>query len=222
MAQWGHMKAENLIPDELDAHVAAGTFRLAFVGMSNGGKSYRSAVLQNELDFFWYEVDAHIQDALQLEDMGDISSWLGYPTMETYSDRMKIYLHAEEKCTYLQDLDTHGKNLVFDTTGSVIYLSDKTKNWLSRQCLIVNIDVGIEAVEEMTARYFQEPKPVIWGDTFSRLAAEDDDSALRRCYPKMLEYRLEEYRKLAHVTIPHAAFHDKTGEETIEIIKSYL
>ena len=216
------MKSENLTPAELDAHVELGTFHLAFVGMSNGGKSYRSAVLQNELDFFWYEVDAHIQDALQLEDMEDISSWLGYPTLQIYADHVKIYLEAEEKCTYLQGLDTNGKNLVFDTTGSVIYLSDQTKNWLSKECLVVNIDVGIDAVDEMTTRYFQEPKPVVWGDTFKRLEGEDDDSALKRCYPEMLKFRLEAYSTLAHLTIPHAELHDKTGVQTLEIIKSYL
>lgn len=216
------MELEHLTPAELDTHVALGTFRLAFVGMSNAGKSYRSAVLQNELDFFWYEVDAHIQKVLQHENMSDISSWLGHPTMETYHRRAQAYIAAEETCTYLEGLDTHGKNLVFDTTGSVIYLSDQTKNWLLNECLVVNIDVGTEAIDEMTARYFAEPKPVIWGDTFTRREGEDDASALKRCYPEMLRQRLQAYRALAHLTIPYAKFHDKTGKETLEVIKSYL
>jgi len=216
------MNTERLKPQELDSHVANGTFRLAFVGMSNGGKSYRSRVLQNELDFFWYEVDAHIQEALNIDDMDDISSWLGYPTMGTYQERQNVYLEAEEKCTHLHNLDTEGKNLVFDTTGSVIYLSEAAKNWLKDECLVVNIDVGEDKVEEMTRRYFEEPKPVVWGDTFKRNEGESDDDALHRCYPDMLRYRLGEYNKLAHLTITHDELHDATGEETLEIIKRHL
>ncbi len=216
------MNYEQLTPAEMDAHVAAGTFRLGLVGMSNGGKSYRSRVLKNELDWHWYEVDAHIQDALGLEDMNDISSWLGYPTMETYAERQVTYLAAEEKCTHLEHLDTEGKNLVFDTTGSVIYLSDATKTWLLDQCLVVNIDVGEEAIDTMYEQYFAEPKPVIWGDAYSRLEGESDDDSLRRCYPELLRSRLKAYAELAHVTIPHAALHDQSGEATIEIIKQYL
>jgi len=86
------METEQLKPKELDEHVQNGTFRLAFVGMSNAGKSYRSRVLQNELDFFWYEVDAHIQESLNIADMDDISTWLGYPTMDTYRVRQQEYL----------------------------------------------------------------------------------------------------------------------------------
>ena len=216
------MDYEQLTPAELDAHVAAGTFRLGFVGMSNGGKSYRSRVLQNELDFYWYEVDAHIQDALGLADMSDISSWLGYPTMDTYSERQETYLEAEEKCTHLEHVDTNGKNLVFDTTGSVIYLSEATKSWLLDQCLVVNIDVGEEAIEEMYKQYFAEPKPVIWGDAFNRQEGESDDEALRRCYPELLKSRLKAYADLAHISIPHAALHDQSGAATIEIIKQHL
>ena len=216
------MDTEQLKPHELDAHVQNGTFRLAFVGMSNAGKSYRSRVLQNELDFFWYEVDAHIQGALNLENMDDISSWLGYPTLDTYKERAQIYLDAEEKCTHLKDLDTQGKNLVFDTTGSVIYLSDVAKQWLREECLVVNIDVGKDAVEERTRRYFEEPKPVVWGDTFTRNEGESDDDALHRCYPQMLYYRLEAYEKLGHLTIPLEELYDATAEETLEIIKKHL
>lgn len=216
------METDQLQPHELDAHVAAGTFRLAFVGMSNAGKSYRSRVLQNELDFFWYEVDAHIQDELSIENMDDISAWLGYPTVETYKERAQMYLDAEERCTYLKDLDTGGKNLVFDTTGSVIYLSGEAKGWLRDQCLVVNIDVGEDAVTEMTRRYFEEPKPFIWGDNFTRTEGESDDEALHRCYPEMLYNRLKAYKEMSHLTIPLAALHDRSGVETLEVIKRHL
>lgn len=216
------MRSEQLLPRELDAHVSNGTFRLAFVGMSNAGKSYRSRVLQNELDFFWYEVDAHIQETLGIEDMGGVSEWLGYPTSKTYKGREQQYLDAEEKCTHLHSLETGGKNLVFDTTGSVIYLSEQTRSWLTSECLVVNIDVGEDAIVKMTEKYFAEPKPVIWGDYFSKQDNENDEEALRRCYPEMLRARLLMYGEMAHLSIPFSELHDKSGEETLTVIKEYL
>lgn len=216
------MNTEQLTSTEFDTHVQEGTLRLSFIGMSNAGKSYRSRVLQEELDFFWYEVDAHIQGELVLADMEGISSWLGYPTMDTYAQRQQQYLDAEEKCTHLSELDTKGKNLVFDTTGSVIYLSEGAKEWLHSHCLTVNIDVGEDSIPMMVENYFTNPKPVIWGDSFVQKTGESDDDALRRCYPELLKYRLEQYRALAHITIPVVELYDKNADETLEVIKKYL
>lgn len=183
------METEQLRPHELDAHVENGTFRLAFVGMSNAGKSYRSRTLQNELDFFWYEVDANIQEELGFADMEAISEWLGYPTDSTYQERQQQYLAAEEKCTHLKHLDTGGKNLVFDTTGSVIYLSEAARRWLKLECLVVNIDVGEGAIDEMVEQYFAEPKPVVWSDHYAEQSGESREEAMRRSYADMLHYR---------------------------------
>ena len=216
------MNTEQLTAAELDVHVAEGTFRLAFIGMSNGGKSYRSKTLRDELDFHWYEVDAHIQSALGIADMDEISAWLSYPTSPTHRERAAEYLAAEEKCTHLETLDTEGKNLVFDTTGSVIYLSKTARNWLHEQCLIVHIDVGEDSIEELCERYFAEPKPVLWGDSFNQDSGEGDMEALKRCYPELLRDRLVRYRDMAHVSIPVDALYDTTGSATLEIIKQSL
>lgn len=216
------MKHEQLHPHELDEHLQKGTFRLAFVGMSNAGKSYRSRVLDEELNFHWYEVDACIQTRLGFTDMDDISSWLGFPTCPQYSERAQTYLKAESECTYLKTLDTEGKNLVFDTTGSVIYLSPEVKEWLHDQCLIVHIDVGEHTIDDLCAKYFREPKPVIWGDSFSKLDGEGDMEALGRSYPKLLADRLAEYRTFAHLSVPLPELFDKNAAETLDVIKRYL
>lgn len=223
---WHEMTAmaeeELLRPDELDNHVANGSFRLAFVGMSNAGKSYRSRVLQSGLDFFWYEVDACIQKTLGFAQMEEISGWLGFPTSPTYVERADQYLAAEEECTHLAKLDTGGKNLVFDTTGSVIYLSAGTQQWLHDECLIVHIDVGDDSVQELVEQYFAEPKPVMWGDSFDWRADETAEDAMRRCYPELLRTRLIRYRELAHVSIPHEELFDTSAKDTLTAIKHAL
>lgn len=216
------MSLANLRPDEFQQHIDQGTLRLAFIGMSNCGKSYRSRILAKENDFFHYEVDLAIQKILGFSDMGEISDWLGYPTSEEYANRAVQYLEAEEKSTHLAHLDTGDKNLVFDTTGSVIYLTEDTQRWLKDECLIVNIDVGNDSIEELSDHYFSEPKPVIWGEMFNQAPGEEAMSAMRRCYPKMLAERIGKYRELAHLSIPHSHLFDTTGEETLQVIKNNL
>jgi shikimate kinase len=216
------MTPDNLRQDEFDAHVNNGTLRLAFVGMSNAGKSYRSKVLKNEENFFWYDVDGEIQKELGFTEMGEISSWLGYPNTHTYPEREGLYLAAENKSTKINTIETGGKNLVFDTTGSVIYLHAGTLEWLTNDCLIVNLDVGDGAIDTMLQKFIKEPKPVIWNSFFTVQDGEPETGTILRCYPKLLADRLARYRSLAHITIPTKELFNKNGKETLSIIKSYL
>jgi shikimate kinase len=211
-----------LTPDELDSHVANGTFRLSFVGMSNAGKSYRSKVLARENDFLWYQVDEEIQKALGFADMGQISTWLGYPSDPTYAEREATYLSLENQFTKQAAQRTNGKNLVFDTTGSVIHLLPETVKVLKENCLVVHLDVGEHSLDAMVEKFFMEPKPVAWCGNFSQEAGESAEDALRRSYPALLRWRLEQYRALAHLTIPAEEMRNKNGIETLNIIKEYL
>lgn len=221
-ARWITMDSVLLTPEELDAHVANGTFRLSFVGMSNAGKSYRSKVLARDYNFLWYQVDEEIQKAFGFSDMGEISGWLGYPSDATYAEREARYLELENLFTKQAALETRGKNLVFDTTGSVIHLEPETIFILKENCLVINLDVGVGSLEKMVEKFFIEPKPVAWCGNFSKMEDESVDDALRRCYPALLRWRLGEYRTLAHITIPAEEIRDKTGVETLEVIKKYL
>ncbi|MDO8575944.1 MAG: hypothetical protein Q7R90_01370 [bacterium] len=118
------MDLTQLTRKEFDAHMADNTLRIAFVGMSNVGKSYRSKVLRDESEFDWYQVDKEIIKSLGFTGMEEIAEWLGLPDSPTYEEREREYLESEAKHTKVDFLDTH-RNLVFDTTGSVIYLDLK-------------------------------------------------------------------------------------------------
>ena len=216
------MNLEQLTPDELDTHVENGTFRLAFVGMSNAGKTYRSKVLERELGFMWYHVDGEIGKTLGFSNISEISDWLGYPNSPQYEEHAQKYLELENKLTKVDTLDTDGKNLVFDTTGSVVHLESETTDWLKEYCLIVHLAVDESAVDTLIERFFNHPKPVIWGGYFAAETDENETAALRRCYPKLLKDRMEKYTSLAHVDIPALEFRDQSGEETLKIIKRNL
>ncbi len=216
------MDSEQLTAEEFEAHIANGTFRLAFVGMSNAGKSYRSKALQNELKFFWFQVDEQIQKALGFADMDAISTWLGYPTSEGYEEREAKYLELENAATRKASMEMHGKNLVFDTTGSVAHLEPSTLVLLKDNCLVVHLDVGEESLHEVMDRFFRKPKPVAWSGYLTREVGESDEESIRRCYPKLLTDRLATYRKLAHMSIPAQLVRDTSAQETLDLIKSKL
>ncbi len=216
------MELENLTRAEFEKHLQDKTLRIAFLGMSNSGKSYRAKILTKELDFFWYQVDEEIQKELGFKDMEEISNWLGFPDSQNYSAKEKKYLELENKYTIVDDQKVGNKNLVFDATGSVIYLNNQVKKWLREECLLINIDVGENAVEQMMEKFFLEPKPLIWNNIFNPQPNESRAETLKRCYPELLKSRLNNYRKMAHINIPAEEIWDLSGEETLNLIKKYL
>ena len=213
---------ERLKPGEFDAHRVAGTLRLAFVGMSNGGKSYRSRVLAREEGFLWYHVDKEIQEALGFAAMQEVSSWLGYPGDEHYAEREERYLALEDGFTKNASVRTGGRNLVFDTTGSVVHLPPGTLSLVRENSLVVHLDVGEDSLPQMIERFFAEPKPVAWSGYYEQRQGETAEEAVRRSYPALLHERLKRYRALAHVNIPASELHDATGVETLTTIRSHL
>lgn len=216
------MKSEQLKPQEFEAHIEKGTLRLALVGMSNAGKSHRSRVLQKESGFELHHVDARIATLLGLKSTEDLSRWMGFPSAPDYQEKEEKYLALEDECTKSAAIQTEGKNLVFDTTGSVIYLTKKTLAVVKKNCLVVHIDVGEDSIEELMERFFKERKPVVWSDFFNIRPGEQEKDALRRCYPALLHDRLQRYRALSHVNIPVTKLHDASGEEILLTIKEHL
>jgi shikimate kinase len=216
------MKTELLTPEEFDAHTANRTLRLSFVGMSNCGKSYRSKVLAHENDFFWHRVDGDIQKSLDLESEEEIASWLGYPTSPTYHERERKYIKLENEFTGRAAMSSPGKNIVFDTTGSVIHLDQTVLNLLRDNTLVVHLDVGEESLESLIAQFFQMPKPIAWSGYFTQAPGESEESALRRCYPILLKGRLRRYSALAHININARELYDMSGDKTLEIIRGKL
>ena len=216
------MSQENLTKAEFDTHIANGTCRIAFVGMSNAGKSYRARVLHREKGFAWHNVDAEIQKALGFAHVDDLAPWLGYPSSPTYAAREQEYLHLEDRFTRAASEYIGDKNMVFDTTGSVVHLPQATLDTVRTNCLVVHLDVGEDSIHQLIEKYFTTPKPVCWGEYFTQRNGENENDALRRCYPALLKARLEKYRALAHVQIPARELFDVNADATLAAIRVRL
>jgi len=133
--------------------------------------------------------------------INNISRWMGQPYDERYKKSSQEYLELEAEAlkNILQEIEQSAKDedITVDTTGSVVYLSLDILDALKTQTKLVYLETPKSVAEEMIARYFDDPKPVIWGNVFKPLKNEAGIQTLKRCYPELLKYRVRLYEKLA-------------------------
>ena len=174
--------------------------RLAFIGMSNVGKSYRAQELGNQKGFEVHSIDDAIGVSLNIrEGIENLAEWMGYPYDERFPETQKNYLDLELSLT--QNHPSPQGNFILDTTGSVVHLDDKTLDYLKNNFLIIQLDTPESIIEEMIEEFFRTPKPLVWGEYFFQEPDETNEEALKRCYPQLLNYRTQKYRSLSDITI---------------------
>lgn len=188
-----------LTREQFDQKFSEGNLKIAFIGMSNIGKSHWSQALRDYKKFSVVSVDNEIEKNLGLADMAEMAAWMGYPFEEKYVTHAQEYLDLEADKTRVEIPEG---NFILDTTGSVIYLRPDIWNFLRENFLIVCFDASEEMRQEMAALYFEEPKSIVWGNDFNMQEGELGIDALRRCYPGLLNNRKKLYRELGEVFVP--------------------
>lgn len=188
---------------ELNQKLKANQLRLAFIGMSNIGKSMRSLQLEQNKNFSRYSVDNGIIKKLNLKTEQELGRWLGFPYEPQFQANQKKYLELEEELTLKAANNKTQNNFILDTTGSVIYLSQRTLEQLKNNFLIIHFQVPKNIIQKKLAKYCQEPTSLIWGDLFEKekLKQETNQEALKRLYPVLLAEREKKYRQLADISI---------------------
>lgn len=209
-----------MTPAEFDDAMRVGKLRIALVGMSNVGKTKSGRALRKTGDFEHFEVDADIRKTLGFSNMDKMADWLGLPGSEGYDEREKRYLELEE--TYTTAKRNASTNLVLDTTGSIVHISDRAQQEVKADHLVVHFDVGNSALDKLIKRFFATPKPVVWGEYFRPLEGEDTRETLIRSYPDLLQERLQRFRSLAHVNIPVGTLDLDDGRAILATIQSHL
>ena len=187
--------------EQFDIQCTEKTLKLAFVGMSNIGKSHWSEALEESMKFDRYGVDDHIADSLGLDGMEGMVRWMGYPFEDRYPQTQSEYLVKEEKLTRFDEWKS-GSNVILDTTGSVVHLSDDVLEYLKKEYTIVLFDTSLSLLDDMIEEFFRTPKRIVRGDEYQPLEEELGIDTLRRCYPGLLEYRINKYRDVADVVMP--------------------
>jgi len=184
--------------------------RVALIGMSGTGKTFWSKRLaQTGRPAFCCDdrIEQRLRDRLRTGGYAGISgvaSWMGWPDSPTYAQREAEYL-AEEIAT-LDDVLTElkrnpARELILDTTGSVIYTGNNLLLRLRRQMTIVYLAASASEEQLLIERYLSDPKPVLWRGAFQPKKGETPRETVARCYPTLIAARRQSYEALAHCTV---------------------
>ena len=191
--------------------------RIALIGMSGSGKTFWSNRLAQS-GHASICCDSLIEERLRphLDQGGHsgirgVASWMGWPDSATYAQHEAEYLAAEiavlnETLTSLE-ADPE-RELILDTTGSVIYTGNNLLLRLRRQMKIVYLAASPEEQDLLIQRYLNEPKPVLWRGAFAPKKGESPRETVARCYPILIAARHQSYKALAHCVIPIASLRD--------------
>lgn len=186
---------------EFDARYAAGTLKVAFIGMSNIGKSYTAMRLATKYDFSLIEVDKIIWKNLGHDSMNAFAEWQGHPYTDGYAEREKHSIALETEATR-KALRTTKRNPMIDTTGSVIYTDDDVLKLLKQNYYVVYIEAMEDHLERLKVQYFKQPKPLVWAGHYKKLAGKTETESILDCYPKLLTARGKAYAQQADTTLP--------------------
>ena len=186
---------------EFDARYAAGNLKIAFIGMSNIGKSYTAMRLATKYDFTLIEVDKIIWENLGHDSMDAFAQWQGHPYTDGYAERETHSISLESEATR-KALTTQARNPIIDTTGSVIYTDADVLEAIRKDYLIVYIEAMEDHIERLKVQYFKQPKPLVWAGHYEKLKGKTETESILECYPKLLASRGKAYAKHADVTLP--------------------
>ena len=198
--------------------------RLALIGMSGAGKSYWTARIA-AAGYPAISCDTQIEGRLKpaIESGGycginGVAAWMGWPHLPTYTAREAAYL-SEEIAVLDEVLTGLEKNperdLVLDTTGSVIYVGNHLLHRLRKQMLVVYLAASRDEQQLLIKRYLEDPKPVLWRGAFQAHTGEDPKATVSRCYPVLIGARRQSYEALAHCSVPLADLRERSfGEDT--------
>ena len=186
---------------EFAERYAKGALKIAFIGMSNIGKSYTALRLATRYEFNLIEVDKIIWENLGHDSMEAFAQWQGHPYTQGYSERERESIALESQATRAA-LNTQELNPMIDTTGSVIYVDQDVLKKLKQDYYVVYIEAMRDHIERLKAQYFKHPKPLIWAKHYKKIAGLSESESILQCYPKLLESRAKSYAKLADVTLP--------------------
>ncbi|NNE58703.1 MAG: hypothetical protein HKN36_11400 [Hellea sp.] len=197
-----------------------GELNIAFVGMSNIGKTSTAKRFAKSHKFKLIEVDKLIWEKLGHDSMEEFADWQGHPYEEGYAEREALSIEMETLATQ-KALDKAKKNTIIDTTGSVIYIDPSLRRQIKEKCYVVHIKAETSDLERLKWDYFDNPKPLIWGRQYRPKPGLTDRENIFACYPKLLMSRAKEYVAMAdtEVTSSFVLNPDLTDEELLMALK---
>ena len=195
--------------------------RIALVGMSGSGKTFWAKRLAAS-GHPSISCDDRIEERLRAHLTSDgysgingVAAWMGWPDSPTYAQREADYLAAE--IAGLDELLTElerdpNRELILDTTGSVIYTGNNVLMRLRRQMTVVYLAASAEEQQLLIERYLTDPKPVLWRGAFQPKNGETPHKTVARCYPDPDRSAATELRSIGALHSARADLHTLSGQ----------
>jgi len=187
--------------------------RLALIGMSGAGKSHWTKHLAaggHAVVCCDDQIEARLAPFLKAggySGINGVAAWMGWPDSPTYPEREAQYL-SEEISTVdevLSELEKDSRReLILDTSGSVIYSGNNILMRLRRQMTVIYLAASNDEQQLLIRRYVQDPKPVLWRGAFQPRPDETPHDTVAHCYPALISARRQSYEALAHFSISTA------------------
>lgn len=196
---------------------------ISLVGMSGSGKTYWSKKLTDQGfshiccdDLIEYKL---VKELVELGYSGikGVAQWLGQPYEQQFHKNQEKFMQSETEVmneifgqiksgifghrVSKKSKKSKNKNVVIDTGGSVIYTGKHIMKQLKKCTTIVYLKMPQFLQEKMFKLYLDDPKPVIWKNSFKKYKGESNEQALKRCYPELLKYRVRLYKKYADIVL---------------------
>jgi shikimate kinase len=199
--------------------------RVALIGMSGAGKTFWARRLA-ESGRPSISCDDRIEERLRSRltvggsaGTNGVAAWMGWPDSDTYLERESEYLAEEigalgELLTELER--DSSRELVLDTTGSVIYTGNNLLMRLRRQMTVVYLAASPTEQQLLIERYLTDPKPVLWRGAFQPRKGETPRETVARCYPALIAARRQSYQALAHCTLPVVELRESSGDASLD------
>lgn len=197
--------------------------RLALIGMSGSGKTFWTKQLAGA-GRKTVSCDDRIEERLRMQLEGGaggrsginaVAVWMGWPDSGSYAERESEYLSAEIGVLdeVLSELERdRTRELILDTTGSVIHAGNNLLMRLRRQMTVVYLAASAAEQQLLVHRYLTDPKPVLWRGTFQPKRGEAPRETVARCYPALMEARRRSYEVMAHCTLPIEELRDPAND----------
>jgi len=181
---------------EVRERYQASNLKIAFIGMSNIGKSMTAKRLAKAYNFSLVDIDHNIQNILGKDSMEDFAKWQGQPFEPGYAEREKKSLRLETDAMREAMITAEG-NVILDTAGSVIYTDPPILETLKSDYFLIYIAADRADLKRLQDIYYTSPKPLAWAEHFKADPNLSDEANIRKCFPKLLKARAGLYAALA-------------------------